>query len=78
MLMQFQSLGQENSLEEKIATHSSILAWKIPWTEEPGGLQSMQLQSQTQLSAHECAHTHNILLYIFTTSSLSVPPLMDI
>ena len=36
-----QSLGQEDPLEEGIATHSSILAWKIPWSEEPGGLQSM-------------------------------------
>ena len=35
------SLGQEDPLEEDIATHSSILAWEIPWTEEPGGLQSM-------------------------------------
>ena len=37
-------------LEKGIATHFSILAWKIPWTEEPGGLQSMELQSQTRLS----------------------------
>ena len=36
-----QSLGGEDSLEEEMATHSSILAWEIPWTEEPGGLQSM-------------------------------------
>ena len=36
-----QSLGQEYTLEEGMATHSSILAWRIPWTEEPGGLQSM-------------------------------------
>ena len=36
-----QSLGQENPLEKEMATHSSILAWKIPWMEEPGGLQSM-------------------------------------
>ena len=36
-----QSLGQEDPLEEKMATHSSLLAWEIPWTEEPGGLQSM-------------------------------------
>ena len=36
-----QSLGQEDCLEAEVATHSSILAWKIPWTEEPGGLQSM-------------------------------------
>ena len=39
-----QSLGQEDALEKGMATHSSILAWKIPWTEEPGGLQSMGLQ----------------------------------
>ena len=39
-----QSLGQEDPLEEEMATHSRILAWKIPWTEEPGGLQSMGSQ----------------------------------
>ena len=38
-----QSLGQEDSLEKEMATHSSILAWRIPCTEEPGGLQSMGL-----------------------------------
>jgi len=38
------SLGQEDLLEEEMATHSSILAWEIPWTEEPGGLQSMGSQ----------------------------------
>ena len=38
---QVQSLGQEDPLEEGMATHSSILAWRIPWTEEPGGLQSL-------------------------------------
>ena len=41
---QVQSLGQEDPLEEEMATHSSILAWKIPWTEEPGRLQSMGSQ----------------------------------
>ena len=41
---QVQSLGQEASLEKRMATHSSILTWKIPWTEEPGGLQSMGSQ----------------------------------
>ena len=41
---QVQSLGQEDPLEKKMATHSSILAWRIPWTEEPGGLQSMGSQ----------------------------------
>ena len=44
------SLGREDPLEKAMATHSSILAWKIPWTEEPGGLQSMGLQSQIRLS----------------------------
>jgi len=39
-----QSLGQEDPLEESMATHSSILAWRIPWTEEPGRLQSIGLQ----------------------------------
>ena len=42
--MQIRSLGQEDPLEEKMATHSSILAWEIAWTEEPGGLQSMGWQ----------------------------------
>ena len=41
---QVQSLGQEDLLEKEMATHSSILAWKIPWMEEPGGLQSMGWQ----------------------------------
>ena len=52
------SLGQEDPLEEGMATHSSILAWKIPWTEEPGGLQSMGLQSETQLTVHARARAH--------------------
>ena len=39
-----QSLGQEDPLEKEMATHSSILAWEIPWTEEPGRLQSMGSQ----------------------------------
>ena len=47
---QVQSLGQEDHLEKGMATHSSILAWRISWTEEPGGLQSMGSQSQTWLS----------------------------
>ena len=38
------SLGQEDPLEKGMATHSSIIAWKVPWTEEPGGLQSMRSQ----------------------------------
>ena len=39
-----ESLGQDDSLEKEMATHSSILAWRIPWMEEPGRLQSMGLQ----------------------------------
>ena len=40
----FQSLDQENPLEKGMATHTNILAWRIPWTEEPGGLQPMGSQ----------------------------------
>ena len=50
--MQVQSLGQEDPLEEEgMATHSSILAWRIPWTKELGGPQSKGSQSQIRLSA---------------------------
>ena len=42
--MQVPSLGREDPLEEEMATHSRIIAWRIPWTEEPGGLQSIGLQ----------------------------------
>ena len=41
---QVRALGQEDALEKEMATHSSILAWEIPWTEEPGRLKSMGLQ----------------------------------
>ena len=47
---QVQSLGQEDPLEKKLAAHSSVLAWRIPWTEEPGWLQSLGSQSRTRLS----------------------------
>ena len=43
--IQVQSLGQEDSLEKEMAMHSGVLAWRIPWTEEPGGLQSTGLES---------------------------------
>ena len=49
---QVPSLGREDPLEEGMATHSSILAWNIPWTEEPGGLQSMGSQRDTTDRAH--------------------------
>ena len=48
-----QSLGREDPLEKEMATHSSILAWRIPWTEEPGGLQSLgSLESDTTERLH--------------------------
>ena len=48
--MRVRSLGWEDPLEEGVATHSSILAWRIPWTEEPGGPQTMGVaKSQTRL-----------------------------
>ena len=54
-----QSLGQEDPLEKEMATHSSILAWKILWTEKSGGLQSMgsqELDTTQQLNHHICMH----------------------
>ena len=63
------SLGKENSLEMEMATHSSALAWKIPWTEEPGRIQSMELQSvrhdwatslyTLHINSHSC-----VLIYV--------------
>ena len=47
---QVRSLGWKDPLEKEMATHSSVLAWEIPWTQEPGGLQSMGSQSQIQFS----------------------------
>ena len=52
-----QSLGQEDLLEKGTVTHSSILAWRIPQAEEPGGLQSMGPQSQTDIAE---SHKHSI------------------
>ena len=46
--MQLQSLGWEDPLEKEMATHYSILSWEIPWTEEPGGLKSMESQKVGQ------------------------------
>ena len=61
-------LGGEDLLEKEMATHSTILAWKIPWTEEPGGLQSMGSQSWSQLSMH----THAPALHLISFSYLSL------
>ena len=57
-----QSLSREDALENKMATHASILAWETPRTEEPGRLLSMGLQkSQTQLSNHTCKNFNKTL-----------------
>ena len=56
---QVRSLDREDPfLEKEMAIHSSLLAWKITWIEEPGGLQSRELQSWTQLTSRACARTH--------------------
>ena len=54
---QVRSLGQEDPLEKGMATHSSILAWRIPWTEEPGQSPGVA-KSQTRLSEHACIILH--------------------
>ena len=60
--MQVQSLGREDPPEKEMAAHSSILAWDIAWAEEPGGLQSMELQkSQTSLSDSTAINWTNVL-----------------
>ena len=75
--MQVWSLGQEDSLEKEMATHSSILAWRIPWTEEPGGLQSMGSQrvrhdwttnthTHTHRHTHRHTHTHPVIQKSYT------------
>ena len=64
-----QSLGQEDPLEKEMATHSSILAWRIPWTEEPGGLQPMGSQRVGHDWATSLSHTYFIFyicIYIFS------------
>ena len=48
-----QSLGQENSLEEEMATHSSILAWKVPWTEKPEGATVHGVTKESDITGHK-------------------------
>ena len=57
--MQVLSLGWEDPLEESVATHLSILAWRIPWTEEPGGLQSIGCKELDTTSDWACRHATN-------------------
>ena len=77
---QVQFLGWEDPLEESMATHSSILAWRIPWTEEPDRLQSMGSHSRTGLSnlAHTCSHAliqFYILFFLMETSYFMLCPM---
>ena len=70
-----QSPGGEDPLEKDMATHSSILAWRIPWTEEPDGLQSMGLQrvedkSAINIHTHTQTHTHTHIPYGFAFNCL--------
>jgi len=58
------SLGQEDTLEESMANHCSILAWRIPWTEEPGGIQSTGLQTAGHWSNLACTTLHRGILCI--------------
>ena len=65
------SLGQEDPLEKEMVTHSSTLAWKIPWTEKPGRLQSMGSLSRTWLSAFTFTfHFHALEKEMTTNSSV--------
>ena len=57
-----QFLGQEDPLEKKMAIHSSTLAWKIPWTKEPGELQSKELDTIGRMHTHTHTHTQNIYI----------------
>ena len=68
------SLSQEDPLEKEMATHSNTLAWKIPWTEEPGGLHGVA-QSRTRLSDFTFTSRHEIVKTELSPSlSLSDPP----
>ena len=71
--MRVRSLGQEDPLEEGKATHSSILLWKTPWTEEPSRLQLMGLQ-ELDMTEHKCTHTHtHVHVYIDILNILKQP-----
>ena len=70
---QVQFLSQEDPLEEEMATHSSILAWEIPWTEELGGL---HVVAESDTTEHTDTHTHTHTLHL-TRVLQSHPPLQD-
>ena len=68
--MHVQSLGREEPLEEEMAAHYSIRAWRIPWTQEPGGLQSKESDT-TEVTEH--ARMHNLPVNVSTMSEIPVP-----
>ena len=68
---QVRSLCQKDPLENEMATHSSILAWRIPWTEEPGGLQSMGLQ-KSDLVTKPPAVDNGVLVSVVNGLSLKL------
>ena len=73
--MQVRSLGQEDPLEEGTATHSSVLAWRIPWTEEPGGLQSRRVRHNRSALVH--MDTHHVFLH-WSNTQMKVTALQNI
>ena len=64
---QVQSLGQENPLEQETATHSSVLAWKIPWAEEPGGLIGSQRVEHNRATEHTHTDSYVEILALRTS-----------
>ena len=75
--MQVQPLGWEDPLEKEMVTHSNILAWRIPWTEEHGGLQSVGFQRvRHNWNDLACKHIIYDILYIIFITYLSINPLM--
>ena len=66
------SLGWEDPVEEGMVTHSSVLAWRFPWTEEPGGLQSTGLQR----AGHICATKRNATTVLYTQESSCEPGIL--
>ena len=67
-----QSVDQEDPLEKGMATHSSILTWKIPWTEEPGRLQFMGLQRvRNDLATNTFTYVHSLLLMKWSVTTIS-------
>ena len=69
---QVQPLGQEDPLEKEMAIHSNILAWRIPWTEESGGLQTMDSQ---RVGHDGAASTHTVYVCQFQSPSVFSTPL---